>query len=344
MEKNDAKNKRTALGRGLSTLISSPVPVSFKSKWAAELSRGGQGEPTAAAVTSVESNAVLSMDIAPTAIGEAQAEIRYVDLQLVSPNPTQPRQTFKEEELEELSNSIRVLGVLQPILVRSVKGTSLRYEIIAGERRWRAAQRAGLLQIPVVVRNFDDRETLEVALVENVQRSNLNPVEEAQAYHRLSEEFSLTQQEIAERVGKDRVTVANCMRLLKLAPEILGHLKDGALGMGHARAILAIKEPSAQISLARKAIQEKLTVRELETLVSRAVVLDGGRAVAAGKSTSRLREGATQGAFPEIVERLRNALGTKISVRHQRSGKGKIEIEYFSEAELDRVVEKICGV
>ena len=224
--------------------------------------------------------------------------------------------------------------------MRPQVSTPGKYEIVAGERRWRAAQRAGLTEIPAIVRDLDDRETLEISIVENVQRANLNPVEEARAYDRLATEFSLTQIEIAERVGKERATVANSLRLLKLAPEVLDLLRDAKISTGHAKAILAIKEPGAQISLARKAVTDHLSVRELEALVSRVTVLDAGKAAASALPNRKYVQRA--GAVAPIIDRMRNALGTKVMVKHHASGRGRVVIEYFSEAELDRVVEQIC--
>lgn len=333
MEKQDIKVKKSVLGRGLSSLISSPVPVSFRPV-----------TPEPAVISAIRTADFRAEQNNVSAVAESKAgEISFLAVTAMVPNPTQPRQHFAEEELRELSDSIRTLGVLQPVLVRPNRQLAGQYEIIAGERRWRAAQRAGLQEIPAVIRTIDDRETLEIALVENVQRANLNPIEEAQAYQRLASEFQLTQQDIAERIGKDRTTVANAMRLLKLPKEILQQLHEGAITMGHARAILAIKDPAAQISLARKTIQEGLSVRALETLVSRAVVLDAGKTAPAGRGGMLKSKDPSVQSFPEILERLRNALGTKVTVKHQRSGKGRIEIDYFSESELDRVVEKILG-
>jgi ParB family chromosome partitioning protein len=223
-------------------------------------------------------------------------------------------------------------------------GDKVNYEVVAGERRWRAAQRAGLAQIPVLIRDLDDLATLEIALVENIQRSNLTPLEEARAYQRLADDFSLSQKEIAERVGKDRASVANYMRLLALPQPVLELLQTGQITMGHAKAILTVKEPNAQIGLANKVVAENLSVRALEAIVSRVVVLDSGK-----KGKEKEANGSANGSylrsadFPEVTDRLRTALGTKVLVRHHESGRGRIEIEYFSEQELDRLVDLITG-
>ena len=313
-------NARPALGRGLSALISArPVPVAAETQ-----------------------DKVVEVKIEGDAKEFQGVKAQYVDITSVSPDPNQPRRTFGEAELLELADSIKKLGVIQPILARRISsevGGSL--QIVAGERRWRAARLAGLSQVPVIIRDFDERGALEVAIVENVQRENLNPVEEAQAYERLMQEFALSQEEVGVRVGKDRASVANLLRLLKLPNEVLDALKSGDISSGHAKAILSIREPSAQIGLARKVIKEGLSVRSLEAIVSRMVVLDAGKRSTLSASTPRIKADPNPG-FDETLERLRRGLGTKVHIRHQRSGKGKIEIEYFSEQELDRLVALIC--
>lgn len=334
-QKKQKTQTRNVLGRGLSALISSP-PVA--------VSRiGGAGE-----APQLKSNDVYipraevrgsTLESTPHAAKAAGAGegVSHVSLALLIPNPKQPRQDFSEAELSELSESIRTLGVLQPILVRPSSSVPGSLEIVAGERRWRASQRAGLQQVPVIVRALGDKETLEISIVENVQRENLNPVEQALAYQRLIQEFNLGQQEVAERVGKDRASVANFLRLLKLPPEVLELVRKAELSTGHAKAILSVKEPTAQLSLARKVLKEDLSVRDLEAIVSRVVVLDSGRR-AKGKGTSA----AEEQQFPEVMDRLRGALATKVTLKHSKSGAGRIEIEYFSEAELDRLVEHLC--
>lgn len=325
MDSKSKKPIKPALGRGLSALISSPVPI-FRSQATTE---GG------AAIKIEEIQSVSKPTPSNT------NNVQYIEISKILNNPSQPRQEFNESEILELSLSLKKLGVLQPILVRPSKKDSEYYEIIAGERRWRAAKLAGLIEVPVIVKDLDDRETLEVAIVENVQRENLNPIEQAQAYQRLSDEFKLSQEEIAEKVGKDRASVSNVMRLLKLPKEIIQNLKEGKLTIGHAKAILSIKDPSAQLSLSRKVVTEELSVRALESLVSRVVVLDAGRTA---KKLNRISANDSQNEanYPEAHERLRRALGTKVKIKEVLSGRGRIEIEYFSEQELDRIIEKIC--
>ncbi len=325
------KNSKSVLGRGLSALISSPVPVSFN-----------RDEPVHVAVpVSNTSNLARQVEVAEGQDSRSP-RVQFVNIEDVVGNPAQPRQEFKEAEIVELAESVRALGVIQPILVRPAKYvTTAKFEIVAGERRWRASKLAGLKQVPCIIQDLSDRETLEIALVENIQRSNLNPVEEAKAYQRLMDEFALSQEDVAQRVGKDRASISNFVRILKLPSAVLELLREGKLSMGHAKAILTIKEPAAQLNLAKKVINENLSVRALEAITSRAVILDNNQ-------NSKLRREGMAGIekinpFPEVVDRMRNSLGTKVIVKHHSSGRGKIEIEYFSEQELDRLVEQICG-
>jgi ParB family chromosome partitioning protein len=240
---------------------------------------------------------------------------------------------FSDSEINELSESIKTLGVLQPILVRPFAG---KYQIVAGERRFRAATKAGLSQVPVIIRELSEKETLEIGIVENVQRQNLNPIEEAKGYQRLMDEFSLTAQEVSERVGKERATVANVVRILKLPQQVQDLVREGKLSIGHAKAILTVKEPSAQISLAHKVIGEGLSVRALESIVGREVVLDGPRKIGVERQAVQAPQ------FPEVEERLRNALGTKVTIRKGKQG-GAIELHFFSDAELDRLIDVLSN-
>ena len=255
-----------------------------------------------------------------------------VDIDLVSPNEQQPRLTMDDARLEELAQSIKSNGIIQPILVRR-DGT--RYRIIAGERRWRAAQRAGLQRIPVVVRDVSpgDKQLLELALVENLQRENLNPVDEALAYQRLADDFSLTQDQIAAAVGKDRSSVANFMRLLKLPEEIRGDLAAGALSPGHARALLPLPDAATQRQAAREVIARGLSVREAEGLAKRLL------AQATSSQPAARPEEPTKDVHTRAAEdRLRFALGTKVRIV-RRGQRGRIEVDFTSEAELHRLYE-----
>jgi ParB family chromosome partitioning protein len=255
-----------------------------------------------------------------------------VDIDLLSPNEQQPRLTMDESRLEELAQSIKSKGIIQPILVRR---DGAAYRIIAGERRWRAAQRAGLRRVPVVVRDVaeDDKQLLELALIENLQRENLNPVDEALAYQRLAEDFSLTQDQIAAAVGKDRSSVANFMRLLRLPEEVRGDLATGALSTGHARALLPLSDATAQRQAAREVISRGLSVREAEALVKR-LLAQGTAATAPTPSKEAAKDVHTRAA----EDRLRFALGSKVRIIRRGQG-GRIEVDFGSEAELNRIYE-----
>lgn len=319
------KNLRKPLGRGLASLISAkPVNAS----------------------ASPDNTNVGNLAISRSNPGDKSdnpaTRIAYISHANLAPNPNQPRQDFNQEELKELADSIKVHGVLQPILVRPAsKSLPAKYQIIAGERRWRAAKLAGLDEVPVMIQQLDDKHVLEIALIENIQRENLNPVELALAYQRLSDDFSFSQKEIAERVGKDRASVANFLRLLTLPANVLELIRLNQLTMGHAKALLSIKEPNAQQRLAKKTISEGLSVRDLEALVSRVVVLDQGKKTR-DKDGKLQNRAADFESFPEVTDRLRKTLGTKVKIRHGTDQKGRIEIEYFSEQELDRLVDLIC--
>jgi ParB family transcriptional regulator, chromosome partitioning protein len=259
-----------------------------------------------------------------------------VDIDLLAPNDHQPRLNMDEGKLAELAASIKSNGIIQPILVRRTGST---YRIIAGERRWRAAQRAGLQRVPVVVREIEDghKQLLELALIENLQREGLNPVDEALAYQRLADEFSLTQEQIAAAVGKDRSSVANFMRLLKLPEEVRGDLASGVLSTGHARALLALPDAAAQRQGAREVVARRLSVRETEALVKKLASpkAGGGSATAAAAPSSDVHTRAAE-------DRLRFALGTKVRIV-RRGSAGRIEIDFGSEPELNRIFEQLTS-
>jgi ParB family chromosome partitioning protein len=250
-----------------------------------------------------------------------------VDTDLLRPNPFQPRTAMDETKIEELARSIRANGIIQPIVVRRA---GEGYEIVAGERRWRASQRAGLLKVPVVVRDIPDDRLLAAALIENIQREDLNPVEEAHAYRRLADDYHLTQEQIADAVGKDRSSVANYLRLLKLPQEVLAGLGSGALSMGHARALLALPDDESQLRLSRDVIGRALSVRETETLVKKETHPALAKAPVEKDVHTRAAE-----------ERLRFALGTRVRIERRRKG-GQIEIDFGSEEELQRIFEMLA--
>jgi len=251
-----------------------------------------------------------------------------IDSDLLRPNKFQPRTQMDEERIEDLARSIRANGIIQPIVVRKVEEG---YEIIAGERRWRAAQRAGLLKVPVVVRDIPEERLLAVALIENIQREDLNPIEEAVAYRRLSDEFHLTQEQIADAVGKDRSSVANYVRLLRLPQEVRGSVASNALSMGHARALLALTDEAAQLRVARDVVSRNLSVRETEALVKKATA----PAVEKPEKTADVHTRAAE-------DKLKMALGTRVRINRKGKG-GRIEIEFVSEDELQRLYERLIG-
>ena len=250
----------------------------------------------------------------------------------VEPNREQPRKNFEEDALLELADSIKQFGVLQPLIVQKRKDY---YEIIAGERRWRAAKLAGVKEVPVIVKNYTDQEILEISLIENIQRENLNPIEEAMAYKKLLNEFKLKQDEVAERVSKSRTAVTNSMRLLKLSAKVQQMIIDDMISTGHARALLAIDDEEQQYLLATKVFDEKLSVRETEKLVKEVK-----------NPKKEVPKKVIQNAFvyEDIEERMKNIMGTKVHVNHKPNGKGKIEIEYYSDSELERIFELLMSI
>ena len=259
-----------------------------------------------------------------------------VKVSLIEPNRDQPRKDFNEEELQELAESIKNYGVLQPLLVQK-KGTS--YELIAGERRWRAAKLAGLREVPVVLREYNKQQAMEIALIENVQRSDLNPIEEAQAYQQLVKEFHLTQEEIAVRVSKNRATITNAMRLLKLDSQIQDLLIKGMISSGHARALLSLEDGQLQKKAAQEILDRGLSVRETEKLVKKM-----GKDLSPKEEKAEKRDDALTLIFRELEERMKSIMGTKVSIHNKDKNKGRIEIEYYSEAELERIVEMIESI
>jgi ParB family transcriptional regulator, chromosome partitioning protein len=310
------KGPRRALGRGLSALIS-PEAVA--------LARGSEEQEQ-------------DKEQGKGAEHFQSSGVAFLPASEISPNPTQPRRYFDDSEIADLASSISEHGLIQPILVRKIED---RYEIVAGERRWRAATSLGLSEVPVIVKSLSNEETLKIALVENVQRQQLNPIEEAMGYQQLTSDYGLTQEQVAQAVGKSRAVIANALRLLRLPKDVVEFLQRQELSVGHAKVLLSLKEAGPQSNLAQKCMREQLSVRELEELVSKAVILQSGTTKPASKDRTP-SERESPGFVQDSTTRLRNALGTRVSVRHKNSGKGKIEIEYFSEQELDRLLEQIC--
>ena len=251
-----------------------------------------------------------------------------VKISMVEPNQNQPRKQIDEDALLELTESVKQYGILQPLLVSEKKDY---YEIIAGERRWRAAKLAGLKEVPVIVKEFSEQELVEISLIENIQREDLNAVEEAMAYKRLMDEFHLKQDEIADRVGKSRTAVTNSMRLLKLSAKVQQMLIDEMITAGHARAILAVSDMEKQESLAMRVFDEKLSVRETEKLVK--------AVLAPPKEKKSHSYSAEDAAYENLEEKMKSIMGTKVLIHRKKNDKGKIEIEYYSRDELERIID-----
>jgi ParB family chromosome partitioning protein len=305
--------KRKALGRGLAALI-----------------------PGAPAPTSIGHADVIPVRRAD---GPSAGGARVVAIEEVHPSPTQPRKTFDDGKLDELAASIRAQGIIQPLVVRTRVGGG--YELVAGERRWRAAQRAGLHEVPVVVRELDSTKAFEMALVENLQREDLNPLEEAAGYERLVSEFGYTQESLAERVGKDRSTVANALRLLRLPEGVRGLVAEGRLSMGHARALLGLDSVAAMERLARRTTAQDLSVRKVEELVRRE--RNGVASAKAAPAPTRARASANA---RDLGLRLSRALGTRVEVVESGDGQpqGQIAIHYHSLDQLDGLLERLLSL
>ena len=255
-----------------------------------------------------------------------------VDINDIETNPAQPRKSFDEEKLVELSESIKQFGVISPILVNKKNGY---YEIVAGERRWRAAKIAGLKELPVIVQDYSEQEMMEVAIIENIQRENLNPIEEAMAFRKLLIEFDLRQDEVAERVSKSRAAVTNSMRLLKLDSKIQQMIIDEKISTGHARALLALEDEEEQYALANQIFEERLSVREVEKIIKQ---------LKNPRSIKKVQKEEPVNVYKNIEETLVNVIGTKVKVVEKGQGKGKIEIEYYSEEDLERIYDLMLTV
>ncbi len=255
-----------------------------------------------------------------------------VDIKKIEPNRKQPRKQFDEDAIEELADSIKQFGVIQPLIVKKKEDY---YEIIAGERRWRACKKAGLKKVPVIIKEYDDKEILKISLIENLQREDLNPIEEAQAYQRLQEEYGLKQDEIASSVSKSRTAITNTMRLLKLDQRVQKMIMDNRITSGHGRTLIAIEDGDLQLELAEKILDESLSVREAERLVKRLM-------------ETEKKEEAKEEPNPEEIKmfqffegRMKDILGSKVTIKNKKNNKGKIEIEYYSEDELERIIDLI---
>ena len=303
--------KKSGLGRGLDALFPEKT-VQSKPK----------------TVKTVKEEKKVAVDTKKSSQQETSNGERMMKISMIEPNREQPRKKFDEDALQELSESIKQYGILQPLLVSDKKDY---YEIVAGERRWRAAKMAGLKEVPVVVKEFSTQEIVEISLIENIQRDDLNPVEEAMAYKRLIDEFHLKQDEIAERVSKSRTAVTNSMRLLKLDSRVQQMMVDEMISAGHARAILAISDPEQQYNAAMKVFDEKLSVRETEKLVKSILTPTKKKPVVSNPTEDAIYE--------SLEEKMKGITGTRVFIHRKKNNKGKIEIEYYSRDDLDRIID-----
>ncbi len=303
--------KKSGLGRGLDALFPEKT-VQSKPK----------------IVKTVKEEKKVAVDTKKSSQQETSNGERMMKISMIEPNREQPRKKFDEDALQELSESIKQYGILQPLLVSDKKDY---YEIVAGERRWRAAKMAGLKEVPVVVKEFSTQEIVEISLIENIQREDLNPVEEAMAYKRLIDEFHLKQDEIAERVSKSRTAVTNSMRLLKLDSRVQQMMVDEMISAGHARAILAISDLEQQYNAAMKVFDEKLSVRETEKLVKSILTPTKKKPVVSNPTEDAIYE--------SLEEKMKGITGTRVFIHRKKNNKGKIEIEYYSRDDLDRIID-----
>lgn len=303
------KNVKRGLGKGLDSIIPANNKVEKK---------------TTTVTTKVSKDVNLP---------EEDGQVVIVNITKVEPNREQPRKNFDEDAILELSDSIKQYGILSPLVVQDRKD---HYEIIAGERRWRAAKKAGLKEVPVIIKNYTEQEIVEISLIENIQREDLNPIEEAQAYKRLLTEFNLKQDEVAERVSKSRVAVTNSMRLLKLCPEVQQMVIEGKLSTGHARALISIENPEKQYEIAQKIFDEKLSVRETEKLVKN---ID--KEPKAAKHI--VKNESVEAAYRQLEEKLKARIGTKVQISSspKGDGSGKIEIEFYNTDDLEKIADKL---
>ncbi len=290
--------------------------------------KGGLGKGLNALIPPSTEEKKVVEKVNSSLISETDKET-MVNITKVEPNRTQPRKNFDEDALQELSDSIKQFGVIQPLIVQDRKD---HYEIIAGERRWRAAKKAGLKEVPVIIKNYTDQEIVEISIIENIQREDLNPIEEALAYKRLLEEFNLKQDQVAERVSKSRTAVTNSMRLLKLGDKVQQMIIDEMISTGHARAILSIEDPEEQYNLAQRIFDEKLSVREVEKIMK-----NYGKPVKEKKT----KDTQLEVIYQDIEEKLKQKLGAKVVINSKGNGAGKMEIEFYTHDDLEKLVDML---
>src|SRR5215472_11514124 len=319
---------RNALGKGLSALIREPEPQPMPPPQAPVAPQPAPSEQVKQPPTGVAAGTVAATATAVVPALSPTEGLVQVDIDLIDPSPFQPRTRFREEALEELARSIRASGIVQPLVVRKV---GARYQLIAGERRWRAAQRAAMSRVPAVLRDVRDEMALEMTLVENLQREDLNPIEQARAFQRLMDEFHLTQEDVADRTGKDRATIANSIRLLRLEEVIQDLLEEGRLSAGHGRALLAVAERTERIELARKIARGGMTVRQVERLAARA-----------GRGKPDRPPITIDANTKSALEELQRKFGTKITIHPQRAGRpGQLVFEYYDLSDLTRLYDQL---
>lgn len=306
------------------------------------MSKRGLGKGLDALIPETEKSAkdnssVNKIETEKEVVKEVIKEVDTIDINKIEPNATQPRKFFDEDSLQELAESIRQHGLIEPLIVQKSKEDF--YSIIAGERRWRAARIAGLKDIPVIVKEYNNQQIIEIALIENLQREDLNPIEEAEAFNRLIEEYNLKQDEIAEKVSKSRVTITNSLRLLKLDERVRNMIIEDKIKSGHARALLAIEDVDEQYNAAVKIFDEKLSVRETERLVK----LINSKETAP-KKEEKIETQQEKLIFKQYEEKLKLVMGTKVNISHKNDGKGKIEIEYYSPEEFERLIDIMSNI
>lgn len=331
---NENTNKKQRLGRGLGSLLGNNDNLNITEMPGPNPGHINRQNPIATNLTgqpAVKPTALNTQDIQPAVPPEAR--VWQVGIEKLVASEFQPRSHFEKEKLEELAQSIKQNGILQPIVARKL--ASGRFEIIAGERRWRASQIAGLKEVPVILKTLSDQSALELAIVENIQREDLNAIEEAEAYQRLATEFKLTQQQVAEKVGKERATVANSMRLLMLAMPIREMLVKNEISAGHAKVLLSLTNLEKQIEIAKRIPQQKLSVRQLEKIVASEVVEKTGT-----QKDQMPESNVTQRLISGLAEELQKILGTKVSIDYLNS-KGKISVHFYSDEELTQLVDKL---
>lgn len=311
---NENTNKKKALGRGLGSL----------------LGQNTQSDQQQANAQPNKANYQSTVGLV------TEGKVWQVAVDKLAPGEFQPRQNFKKENLEELAQSIKAYGILQPITVRKTRESG-KFEIIAGERRWRAAQLAGLHEVPVLIKTYTDKESLELAIIENIQREDLNPIEEAEGYLRLVEDFQLSQQQIAEKVGKDRATVANALRILALPAEVKKMIEGEEISVGHGKVLLSLDDTTQILNLARMVARDKIPVRKLEKLVQKKPKVDSTTTTTAAADSN-----VTQRLIQGLGEEVQKILGTKVNIDYQNS-KGKISIHFYSDDELTQIIDRLKG-